>query len=472
MSISDQTNLPQVREFLETIAPSLPAYRHAEFTYVALVYNGASAILQARMLLLTDPPRINRAPLRTLSVLAGNVSLDIDATGVENCIRRALSNDWLPLIGEQLLKLIPSGPQYSSGYSAYFEHEEPPQASVTKDRLLISGISRSQLVGIRWREIGRELQELGYDSLEEVLSSYELRRADETALEMGGTPVATIYPTSKLSGRHVQLNFALAKVLDPARFRMIIRNADATAVNSPLSLAGTDIQWMQKGEHREGQWALELSQSAIIDCRAVYAGNVQAALRLVDRSVLPNPLRNMIGLVDPECARLEKLLTEPYKTQGRDFEAAVAWLLHLLGFAAVHLGSMSDLSGEPDILACESGGVLLIVECTTGVPSDNKLTLLISRVARMRENLRNAREAIQSGEVLAFLVCPLPPDEIVGMRRKAQSHAIIVLSRPEIDWAIERSRFAPNPAAMLASWRNLALTQFLTGSQLGQSLDG
>jgi hypothetical protein len=328
---------------------------------------------------------------------------------------------------------------------------------------VLSGINRSQLIGMRSRELGREIQELGFDSVEELMRVYDLRGSEETTLEITVAPVAAIYPDSRLEGRHAQVNFALAKSLDPSRFRITIRNADPNLVGTPLTLRGDQTQWIDRAGHTDGRWNFDLLRSEIIDCRAVYAGNVQAAIRLADLSALPNPLRSMIGLVDANCGRLEKLLTEPGKNEGRNFEVAVTWLLQLLGFGALHLSSMSGMTDEPDILAWASPGIILLIECTTAVPTDDKLTLLVSRMARMRESLQRSREEAAPAEVMGLFITSRPPEEVAAMRRKARTHSIMVLCRPEIQQAVARSKFAPDSATVLKHWRELALTELVTG---------
>jgi hypothetical protein len=473
MNSSDPlSQLMQARDFLHAVEPNLPAYRHAGFSYVALLHNGERVILRARLALMVDASNSHHDSLTTANLSAGYIRLDIDATAAEIFIRHAVANDWLPVVRDQLLKLVPRAPpQYSDGYSAFHDHAEPPHSHITQDRLVLSGINRDLLVGTRSRELGRELQELGFNSIEELMKFYGLRGSEETTLEITADPVAAIHSSSKLDGFRVAIDFDLANRLDPVLFRLAVRNADPNVISTPITLKGDKVQWVEQAGRRKAVWAFDLTRSEIIDCRAVYAGNVQAALRLADLSALPNPLRNVIGLVDPNGSRLEKLLTEPGKKEGRDFEAAVAWLLQILGFASVHVGAMSGMSGEPDILARASPDIVLIVECTTGIPTDDKLTLLIARTAQMHESLRRSRQETASSEVLALFVTSRLPEEVVGMRRKAQMHSVVILCRPEIEQAVERSKFPPDPAAILRWWRELALTQFLTSERLSHLSD-
>jgi hypothetical protein len=88
---------------------------------------------------------------------------------------------------------------------------------------------------------------------------------------------------------------------------------------------------------------------------------------------------------DPECDLLETLLFGPSRRgqkDGREFESGVAWLLHLCGFAAMHLGRKDggkDLQSAPDIVARTPSGELLIGECTLLAPTEQKVEKIRTR---------------------------------------------------------------------------------------------
>lgn len=90
----------------------------------------------------------------------------------------------------------------------------------------------------------------------------------------------------------------------------------------------------------------------------------------------------MLGLIDPSLGRLSALLLRPAGKQRDDFESAVALLLQVLGFAPAHIGAMSGWNDESDILVSCPAGEVIIIECTTGVPDDEKLSMLVSRRIR------------------------------------------------------------------------------------------
>jgi hypothetical protein len=273
-------------------------------------------------------------------------------------------------------------PGVSQGYSAYFEPSQPSvaRADGSVDRLVLSGINRFQILGTRMREFERELQGIGVDSVDELMRRYGLGGSEETTFEIVTGPLAKFDREPRVDGRHIAIGFQLAAGLQNGLFRIVVRNADTNAVCVPRTLSGENVKWSGDGG-QEGTWEFDLPHSQVLDCRLVYAGRVQAQVRVADPATLPNPRWMMAALVDPELRRLKDLLTTPGKKQGRDFEAGVAWLFQLLGFAPIHIGAMSDLTDEPDILVTSPSDDVLIVECTTGIPQDKKLTMLVSRAA-------------------------------------------------------------------------------------------
>lgn len=463
------TNLRQAREFLDAIEPTRPAYQFGIFTYVALRHNEEKVILRARLELSTEAPANLKRTIETLNFWAGQARFDVHPAAAETCIRCAVHGDWLPPVDGQLMKLLPKAPPApSQGYDAYHEHKQPSYAhsDQSTDRLVLSGVKRLQLLSARMGQLQRELQDSGIDSVDELMRLYELRGSDETSLEIVATPVAALTQGSKLQGRHVVLGFRLAHGLQRERFNVTIRNADPSALDIPRLLNGAEVSWITHSGYNEAQWEFDLPRSEVIDCRVVYAGCVQAELRLSDPESLPNPRRTLVSLVDPQMTALEGLLTRPEKNQGRDFETGIAWLLQMLGFAPIHVSAMSNMTDEPDILVTTPTGEVLIVECTTGVPDDRKLTMLISRVARLREGLQRSNGyAAANAQVIAILITPLPREELAGIRAKAEKHGVLILCRPEIAAAIAGTRFEPNPSSVLQYWRGLGLLRLMTGEQ-------
>ncbi|MDQ2655191.1 MAG: hypothetical protein M3Z20_19340 [Chloroflexota bacterium] len=473
-SASDEfSGLPQAREFLDAVGPMLPAYRHGLLDYVALSHCGALVILYARLQLSVEARASERARLESSNLFAGQYAIDaLEPDAVKALMLLGVTHQDLPPVHGRLLKLAPESTDTPARYSAYYDRHSLQQRAARNDqsvdRVLLGGVSRFQLHNQRLNELERELHVFGVDTVEQLLRIYGLDARDQTTLEVATMAVATFTAGCSLSGQRATLAFRLAAALDPQLLRIVIKNADPAAAGFPHAVEGSTITWVRDGAWQNGTLTMDLSEPLIVDCRLTYAGRPQAELRLIDEQYLPNPRRTLVDLVDPDAGRLAQLLLAPEKDQGRDFEAAFAWLLQLLGFDCLHIGAMSGLNDEPDILAAGPGGETLIVECTTKVPDDTKVTKLVSRTERMRAlRQKRVREDPRSGAlVLPMLVCSLPPNELQVMRAKAEAHSIVVLCLPELEEALCASRFAPDPARHLRTWLQKPLRQLLTGERL------
>jgi hypothetical protein len=463
-------DFPQAKDFLRVVEPLLPAFRQGAFSYVAVLHNGEKVILRGRLdlaMLTAEPPA---QPVETANLFAGHVRLDIAPEAIAACIERTLAGGWLPPVADQLLKLLPkSSPPTPNGYTTYYESSQRSHSHKDRhvDRLVIGGINQFQILSPRMWELDTELRDIGIGSVNELLRMFSLRGSDETTLDISVGPVVTIDPRSELDGRRAMLIFSLAPNLPPERLRCVIRNADQNAVGPLSTLSGESVDWMYTQHSLQGRWELDLPRAEVIDFQVIYAGRLQGEVRLADPAARPNPRAMIIGLVDPKLSRLEKLLTSPDKKEGRDFETAVAWLIHALGLAPVHVGAMSGMTDEPDILVEAPGDLVLIVECTIGVPDDGKLTRLISRSVRMREILSRLRGHEVTNQVISILVSSLPAEELVAARAKAEQHSVVLLCREDVQEALRRVSFAPDPEGMVQHWRNLAMTRLLTSSSIG-----
>jgi hypothetical protein len=372
--------LPQISSFLQAIAPLTPAYSHGVFTFVALLHQGEKVLLRGQLRLLVDRSATIRRSLQTTRLFAGQVALDLDAAAAETCLRRAVAGDWLPPLGDDLLKLLPRDqPGISSGYSAY---HEPADAQHVRDkgaveRLVLTGISYGQLVGLQLSEVTGDLNELGFTFPGQLFGAYDLRGGggEDSSFEIIASPVAKIEPESTISGRKARVRIGLACSLSPERLRITSRNADTRVRDLPWTIGGANLGWTASGAYHYAEWQFDLLEDTVLHVRAVYAGRVHAESRLADPASTPNRLWRALEHVDPKLERLQELLTNPRMRDkdARDFETGTTWLLQLLGFTTVYLGDMSRFSGEPDVLAQAPNGDLILVECTIEVPDDGKL---------------------------------------------------------------------------------------------------
>ena len=168
-------SLPKLREFLDAIAPMLPAYRFGVLSFVSVLHNGENVILRGRLDLRASAGGSLKPPISTVNLTAAQIPLRLDSAGIEACIRSAATGSWLPLAGWHLLKLAPRVPlAYFLGFDARYERMD----SMAVEKLVISGMNRHQLLNPRATEIEGEVSKLGLDSLEKLLRIYGLHGSD------------------------------------------------------------------------------------------------------------------------------------------------------------------------------------------------------------------------------------------------------------------------------------------------------
>jgi hypothetical protein len=116
----------------------------------------------------------------------------------------------------------------------------------------------------------------------------------------------------------------------------------------------------------------------------------------------------------------------------RQFEVGVAWLLHLCGCAAMHLGlkaGKNDLQGSPDVVARTPGGDLLVGECSLKGPAPDKLGKLVERAKSIGAVMQRA--GVPGGVRAVFFV---------GAKCSGDFPGVELVDRPRLERIVERLR--------------------------------
>ena len=304
MSSTLSQQFPQIGDFLEAVEPLLPAYRYGLLSYVAVVLEGETVILRARVRLSIEAPPPPKRINQTSNLRAGQYRFEFNVPAMESWIQSAVSDARLPISAEHLLKLLP---EPTRRFSAYHQSTAPSSIRSSEDPelLQITGTGPA-LISARRRELERELSELGFDSFDELLRSFGLGRLGETAFEIAAAPVARIASESRLRGTRLQLAVQLAPALNRQKLRVTIRDVDRNRVSLPRSFSGSELVWSDDGI---GSLACGLEGNSVVICRAVYAGRIQDEVRLWDPDALPNARRMIFNAIDPRLERLSELLS-------------------------------------------------------------------------------------------------------------------------------------------------------------------
>lgn len=128
----------------------------------------------------------------------------------------------------------------------------------------------------------------------------------------------------------------------------------------------------------------------------------------------------------------------------RDLEAAIAWLLWMLGFSVAQLGATSRTQDAADLIATTPNGHFAVVECTTGLlKADNKLSILYDRAQAVRRALDTSRH--NQLRILPVMVTTKTRDEIRPDLEQAERLGVLVLCREDVSRMLDRTIQFPTP---------------------------
>jgi hypothetical protein len=197
---------------------------------------------------------------------------------------------------------------------------------------------------------------------------------------------------------------------------------------------------------QEGSAELDIPRGALLHCFASYDGIAQQFGWLGDPSTIQNARRAAYEAFDPRLETLKSIIPGgPVRGRdARDLESAIAWILWMLGFSVVHLGSTTRMQDAADLLATTPSGHIAVIECTTGLlKAENKLALLFDRSQAVRRALdaSGARHL----RILTVMVTSQPRSDIEVEIEPAERLGILVLARENLDQVINRTLIPPNP---------------------------
>jgi hypothetical protein len=151
-----------------------------------------------------------------------------------------------------------------------------------------------------------------------------------------------------------------------------------------------------------------------------------------------NPRRAVYEAFDPQLQNLQAFIVGAAQDKGlnaRNLEAAVAWLLWMLGFGVAHLGATPRMQDAADLIATTPGGHFVIVECTTGLlKAENKLALLHARAQTVRRRLDASNNTAM--RVLAVIVTSRTRNDVSSELEAAERLGALVIAREDLERAI------------------------------------
>jgi hypothetical protein len=456
---------PSVKSFFEAIDTALPAYGYAAISFVSIVHEGYETILRASLRLSMEPLKAGAPERLIFGLRAAQLPFPIGSWTIRELILAVLSGQAIP-VGDHLLRLMPDS---ARGYLIHHENSTQFQRRANEygNRLTVGGINPWPLVTPRQQELDRALQAQAFDSLADLLLEYghePFGHLDESTFEVIAGPVARIESTSATRGS-ATVSVLLASGLRPEAFQLVVRNANRNEESKRRTIDAHEFQWTDLADHVRGRLTFEIRSETAVECRALYAGNVQDLKQFADPASMPNRRRTIVELNDPGLLKLTEVLTGIRERDDKlrnEFGASVAVLFYLLGFETVRIGGNRRSTDGPDIYALTTSDELLVIEATSGAFSDEKCAKLLTRVKSAREALSQARPGPARDPVVGIVVTPRRRDELVRQLASAEKQGVLVLCHPEIVDAIERTQLTPNAEDVLRRWRERPLLSVLT----------
>jgi hypothetical protein len=455
-----------IDSFLRTIQPWAATYTHSTITFVAFRYEGKLAILSARVRLSARLHRDLKSPLIADNLVAAEVPICGDFEAVRALVMAATSESYL-MMGPHVLWLLKDK---TREYSAFHDSPSAPHRNWSRftdlDTLSLGGIRRQDLLANRLTELDREVLPHGYRGLGDLMSKWDfsLSSSDAVTIVFAAQPVLRISDQSRLIDRTAEVEIQIPSHLTTDLVTVTFADAASDGHTFRRSIAGRELQWVKANNDRLGKYTAQLPAPSILMCRALYSGALHDESQLFDPAALPNTRRTIVELADPELKRLRIPITNPKTNKDQNaFEAGIAVLLFMLGFDTVRVGGVKQLSDAADIFATTASGRLLIVECTTALlDPKGKLEKLLVRVQEAKDRLRVGSAAFTPECVTGVVIIPKARGELGSVWTTADEHGVIILCRPEIEQALERTRLPPNADAVLDGWLRLRLEEVMT----------
>jgi len=124
----------------------------------------------------------------------------------------------------------------------------------------------------------------------------------------------------------------------------------------------------------------------------------------------------------------------------------VALLLGLLRFSVLHYGLMPKLRDGPDILAFTDRNQVLVIECTSAIPTTDKIGRLVARMEQVRGTLQQSNNTFV--EALPVLVSSMGRDSLPTAVAEAARHGVVMVAKEQLDDAVRRLPTPPTSSEL------------------------
>jgi hypothetical protein len=437
MSQHDQA---RIDEFFAEITSFEPAYRFPTFRYIVMRCKGEWILLHGIIALNTTSVGISE-PFESSDICAGEVSLSGIASP-RDLLMHLLSGR-ITLAGREVV--FPG--EQSGNHTAHnwpFDGSQQPRdraGSVT-----IRG-SNNYYHFAQEPTIIRQLKTShgAFNSIAELAAHYGMKFEIGMNLhvEIYAPSIAEVTKNSRLAFDDAHIELKLAGSLEPARVNLSMRGRTHESIESRLTAPA--MSW-NRDENMD--WIcmsnIPFPDGESLDCILSYEGFVQHELNVEEPVAFRNTLRFAYDLFDPEAKAFERVIEDRKikNRDGRELENAIASILSLAGFRVLAADHLPGLEEAPDIIAADTRGNLLVVECTLSLPNAADK---MGKLSRRHHTIRQALDDVGLGYIktISLLAVALPNDKIASYLDDARKAGISIWGRESLHEFKKRAETQP-----------------------------
>lgn len=430
----------KVDEFVALAATGNGAYKHANFSFIAIAGASGIELVQGHVILPVGSRVPRKFEVSTPSILASSVPLAELGVDYQGLIDAVLGDGIDTPVGR--LRFAHREGLHSA-FSAHLERFPVDFNTSLLNPLHLSISSGSHLFADRRAEFQNDLRAHTepYDSVEELANELGLRplRWDTSILDISAHMLVAVDLGRRVQSGIANLAMVVARGVDRVHARLGYRVLSATgAVLERRAIESTDLRW---GDHEDvhiGETTVTVPEGAVIQCFASYRGQWAHQGWVGNPDMAINPRRTAHETFDANMDALKKYLFDPkqLKQDARQLETGVANLLFMHGFSVNPLAGQL-MTDAVDLLAVTPKGNFVVVECTTGaIDSSGKLSKLLARTASLQERLRQTGHGHL--KCLPAVVTTLPRGTVTDLALAAEQ-GIVVLTLEGLQQAVEET---------------------------------
>ncbi|KAA1175287.1 hypothetical protein FP026_29500 [Rhizobium tropici] len=447
-----------VADFLSAFSMTDAALPERRFYYCSLMQDSVEWLIAGRLFVEGMKPDAEYPSFQSNSVRAGEYALSDLSPSVEHFIEAVGRGEIVTPHG--LIKI----PESDAGtFGTTFEPFHSAGDGLRNRLAVLSFVGKpwNQLFDIR--QINWELKgnDIPYDSLQELFQGYRLDMMLSSTLEIVLQPAVQVDLDCEIDGKDALVGVVLPAGIPNENVSLGYRIV--SSVSKPTqrgTLSSAQLDWKIDGKFQRGRHQFEVEPGSVVQCFARFAGQVQNHGFIADPNNFQNNRRAAYEVFDRRLSTLNEFLFRPVTKgiQARDFEAAVSFLLWMLGFNPVLLGLFPKIQDGPDILVTSPLGDYLVIECTLGLlKANDKLASVVQRSTLVRQALEKCGHSHL--RVIPVMVSCLTREELKAEAEDADRNGVFVISREGLEEGIQLSLIAPNPNKIF----DLALSSMAAG---------